>query len=193
MRSLAAIALLTVCAPIWGQSAEIWFNGGTSLTTSGLGGATVNDYHLTDGFRLGFGFCLNPQRVFGYEVQYNYNRTHLHSNSLGGDLGGMAIHQGDFNMLVYGTKEGARFRPFVTGGIGFANYVPPGSSATSGGGANEFSFNYGGGMKFRLTSLLSTRFDIRQYATPTPFGLPLASGWVHQTAITGWTWNRLLA
>jgi hypothetical protein len=97
----------------------------------------------------------------------------------------MAIHQGDFNMLVYGTKEGARIRPFATGGIGFANYVPPGASATSGGGATEFSFNYGGGLKVRLTSLLAARVDVRQYATRTPFGLPLASGWVHQTAVTG--------
>lgn len=185
MRKLYVVAMLAASGSVWGQTAEIWFNGGHSFLSSGLGGTTPNDYHFTDGFRFGFGFCLNPKTFFGYEVAYNYNRTHLESVSLGGDLGGMAIHQGDFNMLVYGTKEGSRIRPFATGGIGFANYVPPGSSATSGGGSTEFSLDYGGGVKVKLTSLLAARVDVRQYATPKPFGLPMASGWVHQTAVTG--------
>ena len=46
----------------------------------------------------------------------------------------MAIHQGGYNFLLYATPEGTRIRPFATGGVVFANYVPPGASATSGGG-----------------------------------------------------------
>ncbi|MBV8845512.1 MAG: outer membrane beta-barrel protein [Bryobacterales bacterium] len=183
--ALVIASLLGASGSAWGQAAELWFNAGESLLSSGLGGLTPNDYYLTNGFRFGFAFTFNPKMFFGAEVAYNYNRTHLHSTSLGADLGGMAIHQGDFNALAYATKEGSRIRPFATGGIGFANYVPPGTSATSGGGSTEFSVNYGGGIKVKLTSLISARLDYKQYATPKPFGLPNASGWVHQNVITG--------
>jgi hypothetical protein len=66
----------------------------------------------------------------------------------------------------------------------FANYVPPGSSATSGGGDNKFGFNYGGGVKVRVTSLFGLRFDVRQSTTPKPFDLPLREGWLRQTEIS---------
>jgi hypothetical protein len=96
----------------------------------------------------------------------------------------MAIHQGGYNFLLYATNEGTRIRPFATGGVGFANYVPPGASATSGGGSNKFGVNYGGGVKMRITSLFGARLDVRQYTTPKPFGLPLAQGWIRQTEIS---------
>jgi hypothetical protein len=99
----------------------------------------------------------------------------------------MAIHQGGYNFLLYATKEGTRVRPFATGGVMFANYVPPGSSATSGGGENKFGVNYGGGVKVRLTSLFGVRLDVRQYTTPKPFGSSfpfLREGWLRQTEIS---------
>ena len=97
---------------------------------------------------------------------------------------GMAIHQGGYNFLLYATTEGTRIRPFATGGVGFANYVPPGASAYSGGGSNKFGVNYGGGVKVRLTHLFGARLDVRQYTTPKPFNLPLASGWLRQTEVS---------
>ena len=62
-----------------------------------------------------------------------------------GRAGGMAIHQGFYNFLVYATREGKRVRPFATGGAHFANFVPPGATATYGQGDNQFGYNYGGG------------------------------------------------
>ena len=196
----------------WGQLFEVWFNGGESLMSNkGLGtlnvdgsgnpvaGATKNDVQLGDGFRFSLRMTLNNESHFGHEVQYAYSRTTLDipaqpaivgtvnnvgSAATAASSQGMAVHQGGYNFLLYATNEGTRIRPFATGGVGFANYVPPGSSATSGGGSNKFGFNYGGGVKMRVTHLFGLRFDVRQYTTPKPFSLPLASGWLRQTEVS---------
>ena len=89
-----------------------------------------------------------------------------------------------FNSLGYATKEGSRIRPFGTAGIHFSNFVPPGSSVTSGGGSTKFGVNYGGGVKVKLTSLWAVRFDVRRYETRKPFDLLLKDGWLHQTEVS---------
>lgn len=187
MRKLAVMLFLACASSAWGQLFEVWFNGGQSLLSNkGLGtlaasGGSKNDVTLEDGFRFSFRMTLNNESHFGHEVQYAYSRTQL--NILGAEQG-MAIHQGGYNFLIYATPEGTRVRPFATGGVMFANYVPPGSSATSGGGDNKFGFNYGGGVKVRVTSLFGVRFDVRQYTTPKPFDLPLREGWLRQTEVS---------
>jgi opacity protein-like surface antigen len=190
MRKLAVVLFLACAGSAWGQFFEAWFNGGQSLISNkGLGsfspaeqGGTKDDYQLEDGFRFSFRMDLNNDSHFGHEVQYAYSRTKLNS---GGVEQGMAIHQGGYNFLLYATPEGKRIRPFATAGVMFANYVPPGSSATQGGGDNKFGFNYGGGVKMRITSLFGVRLDVRQYTTPKPFSLPyLREGWLRQTEIS---------
>ena len=191
MKNFPVVLLLMCAASAWGQTFEAWFNGGQSIMSNkGLGsvipasqGGTKNDYQLEDGFRFSFRVALNNDSHFGHEVQYAYSRTKL--NAFGTEQG-MAIHQGGYNFLLYATREGTRIRPFATGGVMFANYVPPGSSAAYGGGDNKFGFNYGGGVKVRVTSLFGVRLDIRQYTTPKPFSLPyLREGWIRQTEISG--------
>ena len=193
MRKLAVMAVLA-CAgagSAWGQLFEAWFNGGQSLmSNSGLGsdlpasaGGLKNDFALEDGFRFSFRMALNNDSHFGHEVQYAYSRTKL--DEPGSVPMGMAVHQGGYNFLLYATNEGTRIRPFATGGVMFANYVPPGASAAQGGGDNKFGFNYGGGVKVRVTSIFGLRFDVRQYTTPKPFSLPyLRQGWLRQTEVS---------
>ncbi|MBZ5635653.1 MAG: porin family protein [Acidobacteriia bacterium] len=189
MKNLAVVLVLACAGSAWGQSFEVWFNGGQSLLSNKTLGSTVpaaqggkkDDFQLEDGFRFSFRIDLNNDSHFGHEVQYAYNRTKLNS---GGIEQGMAIHQGGYNFLLYATPEGTRIRPFATGGVGFANYVPPGSSAAQGGGSNKFGFNYGGGVKMRVTSLFGLRVDVRQYTTPKPFDLFLKEGWLRQTEIS---------
>src|SRR5207302_9801604 len=133
--------LLFASAPAWAQFGEFWFSAGQHLlsnrdlgTVSTVGGQK-SDYQLTDGFRFAIRAKFNSSGKFGHEVQYAYNRTHLRDNTQTPIAeSGMAIHQGGYNFLLYGTSEGIRFRPFATGGIAFNNFVPPGSSASSGGG-----------------------------------------------------------
>src|SRR6202171_1680251 len=187
MKKLAVVLVLACAGSAWGQSFEVWFNGGQSLMSNkGLGtvatvGGSTDDVTLEDGFRFSCRMTLNTDNRFGHEVQYAYSRTQL--NILGSEQG-MAIHEGGYNFLLYGTKEGTRIRPFATGGIGFANFVPPGSSATSGGGSNKFQLNYGAGVKVKLTSMWAARFDVRRYETRKPFDLFLKDGWLHQTEVS---------
>jgi opacity protein-like surface antigen len=176
MKKIAVVVLFLTCASLsYGQLFEAWFNGGENLISSrNLGsvipatsGGQADDFQFSDsGFRFSFRIAFNNDSHFGHEVQYAYNRTHL--LEFGQDLGGMAIHQGGYNFLVYATPEGTRIRPFATGGVLFANYVPPGSSATSGGGSTKFGFSYGGGVKIKVTSLFGFRIDVRQATTPKP-------------------------
>src|SRR5689334_1639423 len=192
MKKLAVVLFLACASSAWGQLFEVWFNGGQSLLSNkGLGsdlpasvGGKKTDFALEDGFRFSIRMALNNESHFGHEVQYAYSRTKL--DQPGATVGtGMAIHQGGYNFLLYATPEGTRIRPFATGGVLFANYVPPGSSATSGGGDNKFGFSYGGGAKVRVTSLFGLRVDVRQATTPKPFSLPyLKEGWLRQTEIS---------
>jgi hypothetical protein len=191
MKKLLVVSLLGLAAPIWAQNFETWFSGGEGLMThAGLGtdepfGGSPNDVTLTDGFRFAFRAAFNTEGIFGHEVQYSYQRTHLQFNDQSGTPSeGMGIHNGGYNFLVYATKEGARIRPFGTGGVGFFNFVPPGESAISGGGSTKFGFSYGGGVKVHLFKIFGVRADLRQYTSPKPFGLPLASGWLQTTEIS---------
>ena len=201
MKKIAVAVLFLTCASSsYGQLFEAWFNGGESLISSrNLGstfpdtsGGAANDYSLGDGFRFSLRIAFNNDRHFGHEVGYSYSRSSLIVQGAPLEAQflpptppqstGMAIHQGGYNFLYYATTEGTRIRPFATGGVLFANYVPPGSSAAGGGGSNKFGFSYGGGVKIKITSLFGLRVDVRQATTPKPdFGgaiLYLRQGWM---------------
>jgi hypothetical protein len=161
--------------------------GGTSiLVNNGIGSfnpaGSKDDVKLKGGFRINFRMALNTRALIGHEFGYAYNRTQL--SQVGVPDQGMAIHQGFYNFLFYGTKEGSRFRPFATGGVHFSNFVPPGTSVTQGGGQTKFGVNYGAGLKVRLTALFGLRVDARQYLTGKPFDLPLADGQLRQNEIS---------
>jgi len=189
MKQLTVFIFLAFAGSAWGQYGEMWFIGGRSSFSSGelVTAAQGGPVNLSSGLRFGFRFAVNGDTRFGHEFQYAYSRTHIHLNSGGSttDLGGMAVHTGGYNYLVYATQEGTRVRPFATGGVQFSNYVPPGSSAAQGGGATKYGFNYGAGVKVRVGEKWAVRFDLRQYTTPKPnlFGIS-PSGWIRQNEIS---------
>jgi hypothetical protein len=191
---LLLVALMGASSTAWAQFGELWFSAGQSLisngglgTTAQLGGSK-DDLSLKNGFRFALRIGFNSATRYGQEVMYGYSRTKLHYSAFatGGSPvdQGMAIHTGAYNFLVYGTQEGTKIRPFVTGGVGFNNYVPPGSSAASGGGSSKFGLNYGGGVKVRVGNNYGVRFDLRQYTNTKPFGLALREGWIRQTEVS---------
>ena len=199
MRKLAILLFLACASTASAQYAEFWFNYGRSVINNGnLGtgqqfGGSPDDFKLGNGFRFRLTMGINNDRYFGHEVHYAYSRTQLEQRVLDQTgnptyVGqGMGIHQGGYNFLLYGTREGTRIRPFVTGGVLFANFVLPGSSALQGGGNTKYGFSYGAGVKYRVTGKWAIRFDLRQIATGKPYGkyFALQSGWFKQTAITG--------
>jgi opacity protein-like surface antigen len=184
----AFVALaLAVPAVSHAQTAEFWAGAGSSFFNSnGIGSLSPqgnkDDVTLDNGFRINFRLALNTKRFMGHEVGYAYNRTHL--KIFDQDSGGMAIHQGFYNFLLYALPEGSRIRPFATGGVHFSNFVPPGSSAQYGGGQTKFGINYGFGVKARLSDRFGVRVDYRQYNTGKPFDLPLGDGRLLQNELS---------
>jgi opacity protein-like surface antigen len=189
---IPAVTLLVFAGVLSAQTAEVAVSGGASaLSNKVLGTYSSTTYSLDNGFRLAFRFTLNPQTFFGHEIGYAYSRTSLKFDGSSTSASqGMAIHQGFYNFLVYATPEGSRIRPFATGGAHFSNFVPPGSSVTSGQGTNKMGFNYGGGVKVKLTNLFGFRVDLRQYQTGKPFDLG-GSGLLRQTEISAGVSIRL--
>jgi opacity protein-like surface antigen len=183
------LIILASLGALSAQNFEVSFSGGQSLLqNANLGSASTSgpadDFKLTDGFRFGFRMTVNNLNRFGHEFGYAYSRTKLQSGGSSEGAQGMAIHSGFYDFLLYGTREGARIRPFAAGGGHFSNFVPPGSSATQGGGSTKVGLNYGGGVKFKLAESWLLRLDVRQYITGKPFGLYNASGILRQTEIS---------
>jgi opacity protein-like surface antigen len=169
------ILILFACASpsLFGQS----FEAGISLGESVLGNSVLSPDILTpgpgnislkNGFRFGFRIGLNPYRYMGAEFGYAYNRSQFHIDGPPASDQGMAIHQGFADGLIHATKEGSRIRPFAAAGINFSNFVPPGASASYGGGQTKFGFNYGAGVKVKVATNWMVRFDFRQYETGKP-------------------------
>jgi len=81
----------------------------------------------------------------------------------------MAVHQMGYNLIYYlfPTEEGARVRPFFTVGVHFSDFDLP-STASPGGSSLKWGLNYGGGFKYRISSLFGLRFDVRGYDTRKP-------------------------
>lgn len=187
----AACGALTVAAKA--QSLEVGVHGGAirldnstigSVPTSIVEPFNYQPISLRDGFRVGFRITLNSQIYTGHELGYAYNRTALRYYNDPTSDQGMAIHQGFYNFLGYLTKDTKPVRPFATVGAHFNNYVPPGASVTSGGGSTKFGFNYGAGVKVKVSSKYGVRFDVRQYQNTKPFDLPNRTGLLKMTEIS---------
>jgi hypothetical protein len=184
--------LFLFALPAFSQALEIAGGGGiTRLINTGLGQVTAdspqpNDYSLKDGYRINMRMTTNAGDRTGHEFGYAYNRAQLVTHNGDGSTSeqGMAIHQGFYNYLLYGTREGSKIRPFIAGGLHFNNYVPPGASASNGGGSTKFGVNYGGGLKIRVSEKFLIRFDARQYTNPKPFDLINSGGWIRMNELS---------
>lgn len=196
MKLSLAIVALACSGAAFAQSGEFWFSAGESIIENNGIGSTdpvlgkPGDYSLGDGFRFGFRFDLNTGDHLGYELSYAYSRSSLSDNIPGQTSStGFGIHTVSGNVLWHLIKRDERVRPFVTGGLGFSNFVQPGETAAYGGGSNEFQVNYGAGIKVKVGSKFGhdwgIRADVRQYQYfGKPFGLYLANGKLQQTEAT---------
>lgn len=100
---------------------------------------------------------------------------------------GARLRQFHFNPVLHFRPREARIRPFVTMGFGF-DYFGITDDARRQVGSGQFTpfkqvvglesqfkpaFNYGGGLKAKLTDRVGLRFDVRGFATASPdFGVP---------------------
>jgi len=175
-----------------GQLGELSISAGRAASRNNVLGTlkdltgAVLEYKSETDFRLGFRFTFNNYRFFGHEIGYAYNHGKFKVNTTPPAEVGMPVHQGMYNFLAYAMPEGAGLRPFVTGGVHFSTFYPPGTGVFSGNGVTKFGYNYGGGLKFRLGPLLMMRLDLRDYATGKPFGesFPDQKGMLHQLEVS---------
>ena len=203
-------ALLLGClfsAAGFSQSFEAAISGGETRfgdaklgTATGI--ATDPQYVMKDGFRLTFRMTLNSWRFFGHEFGYSYNHTSLDVPPIPTSAGlgvvitspaqtiSVPIHQGFYDFLAYARPEGSKVRPFAAGGVQFSSFVPPGTSVYYGNQVTKYGINYGGGIKFRLSSIWGIRFDVRFYNMGKPFNFPNQSGrLIQQEYSVGATFN----
>lgn len=167
MKNTPLLLFFLLPAALCAQSFEAGVSGGVSR----FGNADLGEgYALDNGIRVTLRMGFNPYQYVGGEVGYAYNRTNLNDSTTGQGQG-MAVHQGIGAMLLHATPEGSRVRPFAAGGLHFSNFVPPGQTAQYGQGQTKYGFNYGGGIKVKVTGPWQLRFDVRQYNTGVPFGL----------------------
>ena len=189
MRRWAAVVfLLTGAGLASAQVGELSLSGGvsrfgnTSLGTNVDSAGNVSNVTIDDGFRLAIRFALNTYKFMGHELGYAYSRSGV-SLGTGGTVS-MSIQQGFYDFLLYGTPEGARVRPFAAGGAQFSSFFPPGASIYYGNQETKFGFNYGGGIKMRVTPIIGVRFDVRQYSSGKPFKFTGESGWMNQLEVS---------
>lgn len=190
MAKRSVLLLFCACATIASaQVGEFSLSGGVSRfgsqklgATAAAGGLPIS---MTNGFRLAFRFTLNPYRFFGHEFGYAYNRSKVRFGSdASGDIA-VPIHQGFYDFLLYATPEGTKVRPFAAAGGQFSSFFPPGTSVYYGNQVTKFGFNYGGGIKIRVTGIWGIRLDVRQYNSGKPFDFPNQSGRLLQTEVSG--------
>jgi hypothetical protein len=180
MKIYLPFLLLLVPGALWAQSGELWIDAGASiLATNGLGSpspvGSSNDDRLGDGFRIGLRFDYNSAGRFGHELQYAYNHADVNDTTgllipPGKSTAG-GINQFGYNLLYYfnAKTDEAKIRPFVTVGLHLNDYVLPYTAINRDNGDSfRPGFNYGGGMKFRLSPMFGWRFDVRAYDAMKP-------------------------
>lgn len=186
--AIAIVTLMLAALPAFGQGAEIGFSAGWGHFTSGTVGLEEAfgeepaEYTVDDGIRIGGRLGLNTGDFIGHEFSYAFQRSKL--DILDQSFGSMSIHHIYYNFLLHAFPEGSVVRPFVTGGGGVSVFNPPGVSSFSGAGDNKFGYNYGAGIKFKMTESYGIRLDVRDHVTGKPFDLPGGDGQLHNLEIS---------
>jgi len=143
-------------------------------------GLAAQEVRLDHGMRAGVRLGLNSGALTGHELSYAFERHHL--QIAGAEESRARTQQFYYNFVFHATPRAAAIRPFVTGGLGYAN-VSPGSGGifTDAAGANKFGYNYGGGLKVKVSRLFGLRFDVRDHVTGKPnfLDLPGVEGRLH--------------
>ncbi len=176
---LLLVGLMIGAVAAHGQGAEAAISAGVAIfTNKNLGALSTTDVlTLKNGVRISARLDINSWRFFGHEVGYGYNRPKLVFGRQGEV--GMSVHQGFYDFMVHALPEGSPLRPFVCAGGGFSSFFPPGSSAFSGNGITKVGFNYGGGVKVKVSPIFGVRVDLRDFVTAKPFDLPNVNGLLH--------------
>jgi len=176
--TLAFLSLPTLSAQ--GAEAGVYF-GVSQFGNADLGdvGFTAQPITGENGFKTGARLSLNSLFT-GHELSYGYERHQLQVADQ--DEANANVQQFYYNFVVHFTPKPTPIRPFVTVGAGASNFAPEKRGIFErAGGETKLGFNYGGGVKVKVSSLVGLRFDVRDHVTSKPnfLDLPDVTGRLH--------------
>lgn len=114
-----------------------------------------------------FGVILGLRDTYEtqYELFYSFQRTELQGSGM---FGGVPLPDMDIHYLHIGGTylfPGEKVRPFLSGGLGPALFVP---DATGPNSKAEFSLSLGGGVKIPISNHVGLRLEGRGFLTILP-------------------------
>jgi opacity protein-like surface antigen len=190
--------LLANLTALQAQKVEFGPYGGGSFfspgyfTTNSPNPNTEVGYKFVNGGVLGVRLRENLTEHFGLEQSF----TFLGNNNarFSGAVLGTRLRQFYFNGNLIGYDNESRVRPYFSGGIGVSMFSPTDEAKrqvsptqTPIGGSNEFGYNLGGGLKFKLTDRFGLDFSLRDFIHKTPaFDVSTtARDWMHNLQVQG--------
>jgi opacity protein-like surface antigen len=121
---------------------------------------------------------LNVTDYYGLELNYLRGRARIDSRIVPAEgtdpvlqSGTINYNQISFNGLAYFLPRGERLRPFITAGAQLNLWPTPPLADWAGGGSKNLGFNYGGGLKIKITKNVLVRLDARHMMAGAPYGL----------------------
>jgi opacity protein-like surface antigen/outer membrane protein OmpA-like peptidoglycan-associated protein len=193
------VSLLALTQGLMAQKVEVGPYGGGSFFSNGqFKTSTPNPntelkYNFVDGGVFGIRLRENLSEHFGLEQSF----TFLGNNNaqFPGALLGTRIKQFYFNGNLIGYDNESKIRPYFSGGIGVGLFRPTEEAKANGGdlgisveASDKFQFNYGAGLKFRLSDHFGLDFSVRDFVGTSPtYGFPGASDerWLHNLQLQG--------
>jgi hypothetical protein len=131
----------------------------------------------------GLTLTRDTKGYYGFEATYLRSKARFDSKlePLDGsstttipESGTISIDQIFLNGVSYFMPNGERFRPYVTAGFNVQLYGTPPLPDWPLGRAKSLGFNYGGGIKIKLTKSLLFRLDVRDIWGTSPYDLQYA-------------------
>jgi opacity protein-like surface antigen len=140
-----------------------------------------NETMLKNGWGTGIRLTFNMRGYYGHELGFMHTRAGIRTSILQADGTTLTpgeshvnIEQAFYNFLIYMMPKGERWRPYLTGGVQAAKTGGPRLAGWQGGGGRRnYGFNYGAGIKFKLSKHFLVRLDGRDYYTGVPYDLYL--------------------
>jgi opacity protein-like surface antigen/outer membrane protein OmpA-like peptidoglycan-associated protein len=164
-----------------------FFSPGSFLTNSPTPNTNVG-YRFVNGGVLGVRVRENLAEHFGLEQSFTFLGTN--NAQLPGGLVGTRLRQFYFNGNLIGYDKESRVRPYFSGGIGVSMFNPSDTASQAQGSidnSNEFAYNFGGGLKFKLTDHFGLDFSARDFIHKSPaFGAATTDrDWIHNLQLQG--------
>jgi hypothetical protein len=164
-----------------------WYHNGSITSSAGTATAGIRNRILATAV-----ITENLYEHFSGEIRYVYNDgpTFLQSSGVSGDIRAQS-HSFSYDMLAHLNPRESRIRPYLAGGVGARYYettgrapIPqpvPHIAALVPTTQWKALFNFGGGVKIRVTEHIIFRADLRDYLTPFPdrLFLPVANATTH--------------